>query len=267
MICPDCGKEMELVYQPSTTELLNGTLHSFLKLTKPYYVDPDSRAFMIAGSKHHAGLDAIAKELGLAAEVALSIDRDIFDLVELEEEGLVLTDYKLWGSFKVAMALGIVEIGKKPDPSGDVYKSSGKWGKAGSPKMIPEFGIDPSKIDNWEVELQLNRYRVMLEALGVKVNRMQIQVTVRDGGLYIANQRGVERNTYKIPVRIMDDEEVKEYFSYKDTCLKTALAHNEWEYPCTDKESWDGIRCKRFCDVADYCPKGILVKSIGGKDR
>ena len=249
----------------STTQLLNGTMLTFLKLTKPYYVDPDKQAFMLAGTKHHEALEVEAKKLGLASEVALSIDRDIFDLIEVEEGGLVLTDYKLWGSFRVAKALGIVEVGKKPDPSGAIYKSSGKWGKEGTPKMVADFGIDTDKADNLETELQLNRYRVMLEDLGVKVQKLQVQVTVRDGGLYIAYNRGVMRNTYKIPIGIMGNGEVKDYFWYKEDCLKMALDKGEWDLPCSNQESWDGIRCERYCDVWDYCSKGKLLKAIGGK--
>lgn len=100
---------------PSTTQLLNGTMMEFLKLTQPYTVNPDKRAFMLAGIRHHQQLELAAKELGLPAEIALSIDRDIFDLLELEDGHLVLTDYKLWGSYRVARALGIVEVGKQPD--------------------------------------------------------------------------------------------------------------------------------------------------------
>ena len=248
----------------STTQLLNGTMLEYLKLTQPYYVDPDSRAFMLAGSKHHKALEDVAKELGLAAEIALSIDRDIFDLIEVEEGGLVLSDYKLWGSFKVAMALGMVETGKKPDPSGAVYKSTGKWGKEGTSKMIPDFTQVPDKADNWEAELQLNRYRVMLEELGVKIRRMQVQITVRDGGLYIAHNRGVYKNTYKIPIEFIPNKLIIEHFATQDAHLKEALI-NGWSVPCTDKECWNGIRCERYCDVAQFCPKGKIVKSLGGK--
>lgn len=246
---------------PSTTQLLNGTMLEFLKLTQPYYVDPDSRTFMVAGSWHHKNLEEAGQELGLATEVALSIDRDIFDLLEIEDGGLVLTDYKLWGSFRVAKSLGVVEDGKMPDPSGAVYKSTGKWGKAGSPKMVAKFRLDPGKADNWEAVLQLNRYRVKLADLGIMVHRMQLQVTVRDGGLYIAKNRGVYRNTYRIPVEQVDDIMILVYFANKESSLLKALKHG-WEEPCNDQECWEGVRCGRYCDVAEFCPKGRIVKSV-----
>ena len=257
------SREREWSGVASTTQLLNGTMLEFLKLTQSYYIDPDSRAFMLSGSKHHRELEQVAKDLGLAAEIPMSIDRDIFDLIEFEGKELILTDYKLWGSFRIAQALGIVECGKVPDPSGEVYKSSGKWGKAGTTKMVSAFTTDPARADNIDAELQLNRYRVMLEELGIRVDGMRLQVTVRDGGLYIAKNRGVYRNTYKIGVRKLDNDAVRLYFTTKEMNLRDALAAGEWNMPCTVSESWDGIRCARFCEVAQFCPKGQVVADIG----
>lgn len=244
-----------------TTQLLNGTMLEYLKLTKPYAVDPSGRAFMLAGTKHHKALEEIAKELGLPAEIALNVDRDIFDLLEKEGDKLVMTDYKLWGSLKVAKALGITKIGNKPDPSGAVYKTNSKWGKMGQPKMVSIFAEVAANIDNWETELQLNRYRVMLKDLGVVVNKLQLQATVRDGGISIAESRGVVRNVYKIPIRLLPDDEVRAYFEFKDKNLHEALEHG-WTEPCTPRECWDGIRCSRFCDVKQYCPKGNLIQEL-----
>ena len=261
------AQEREWSGVASTTQLLNGTMLEFLKLTKPYKIDPDSRMFMLSGTSYHKNLEEVAKKLGLPSEVPLSIDRDIFDLLDKEDDKIILTDYKLWGSFKVAKALGIKEIGKKPDPSGECYKSSGKWGKAGSPKMVAEFAQVPEEADNWEAELQLNRYRVMLKELtGIQVERMQLQVTVRDGGTYIAHGRGVLRNSFRIPVKFLDDTGVKDYFIFKDTRLKEALAKGEWSEPCNPTESWDGMRCKSFCDVWEYCSKGILIHQINKEE-
>lgn len=247
----------------STTQLLNGTMYEFLKLTKPYYIDPDSRAFMLQGTKHHQSLETIAKELGLPAEIPLNIDRDIFDLLEKENEELVMTDYKLWGSFRVAQALGITEVGKQPDPSGECYKTNSKWGKMGSPKMVPIWKQVSEKADLWEQELQLNRYRVMLQDLGITLTKMRLQVTVRDGGLYIAQGRGVFRNIYQIPIKIIPDDTVRQFFASKADSLEEALAKGECGLPCTSQESWDGTRCLSYCDVWNYCPKGILVHQVG----
>lgn len=265
MLCPKCNSEMVIQYQASTTQLLNGTMLTYLTLTKPYYIDPDSKAFMLQGTKHHQELELIAKELGLASEIPLSVDRDIFDLLEIEDGKIVLTDYKLWGSFRIAKVLGIEEAGRQPDPSGELYKSSGKWGKAGTPKMIPKFQENPEKSDNYETEFQLNRYRVMLAELGIRIDRMQLQVTVRDGGLYIAKNRGITRNFYKVPVRVIPDQDVLDFFNYKAECLKEALDAG-WDEPCNDRETWEGIRCQSYCDVWEHCSKGQIAHSQKGDE-
>ena len=257
--------EREWSGQASTTQLLKGTLYEFLKLTQPYVVDPDSRAFMLSGTRHHQALEQVAKELNLPSEIALSVDRDIFDLLEQDEDGgLVISDYKLWGSYKVAKALGMIEVGKQADPSGKVYQRSGAWGEAGSPKMVSVFQQVPQEVDNWEAEYQLNHYRVMLEERGIPIKRMQLQVTVRDGGLAIASSRGITRNTYRIPIPKLDDRKVKEYFTHKEKALLLALKQGSWSEPCNDREAWDGARCnKRYCEVWHWCVKGVLANPGG----
>lgn len=260
------SQEREWKGVASTTQLLNGTMLTYLKLSHDYWISPDSRAFMLQGTMHHKNLEEVAKELGLPVEIALSEDRDIFDLLVWHGKDLCLVDRKVWGSFRVAKALGIVEVGKEPSPDGACYKSSGKWGKAGSPKMVSKWGVDPSKADNYEAELQLNRYRVMLkEKTGLNVAEMYLRVLVRDGGLYIAKNRGVDRLTYKIPVARLDDQYVLDYFEEKQGDLMIALEQG-WDIPCSPSESWGGIRCKQYCDVAEFCPRGKLVQSIGGEE-
>jgi len=246
---------------PSTTQLLNGTMMEFLKLTQPYAIDPDKMAFALLGSRHHKNLQEVAKQLNLPAEVALTTDdRDIFDLLEPEGEAWTLTDYKTWGSYKVAKSLGIVKVGMQDDPSGDVYKTTSKWGKKGEPKQVPVFQVVPQEVDMSETELQLNRYRVMLEERGVTIGKMQIQITVRDGGLAVAKSRGIERNTYKIAVERLDDRIVNNYFNEKASSLLSALNLGKWDSPCNEEECWGGTRCKNYCDVARYCPKGMLYQ-------
>lgn len=246
---------------PSTTQLLNGTMQEFLTLTKDYAVDPQHRVFAVLGTKIHASLEERAREMNLPAEIALSVDRDIFDLLEPNDTGWTLTDNKTWGSYRVVRAIGIVSVGKKPDPSGAIYKSSGAWGKAGSPKMVNVFQVDPSKADMWEVEYQLNRYRVMLAERGIEVNKLQCQIVVRDGGLAVARDRGVDRNGYLIPVKYVAGDLIIDYFQKKYKDLMSALERGQWSEVCSPRECWDDNKCKEYCDVAHYCPKGLLFKT------
>lgn len=258
-----CAEEREWTGTPSTTQLLNGTMMSYLKLTKPYIVDPDNQAFMIHGTMSHKQLELSAKQLGMMAEFSTTFDkRNVSDLLYVNrKKDIVMVDYKRWGSFRVAKALGIVEIGKQPDPSGEVYKKSGPWGRAGSPKMIPYFQRVESEADNWEAEMQLNRYRIMLEDIGICVDEMRVHAIVRDGGLLTARQRGVYRNTYYIPVIRLDNGYVVEYFESKKAELLECLERGAPpSLPCNSKENWDGVRCRSYCEVWNYCPKGILER-------
>lgn len=255
------AEEREWTGEPSTTQLLNGTMLEFLKLTNPYAVDPDSRLFALLGTRHHEMLDDVAKLAGITSELAMTgEDRDIIDLLEVGEDGKwVLTDMKTWGSYKVQKALGLVEVGKKPDPTGAIYKTSGKWGKAGSPKMVSVWQQMPQEIDNKEAELQLNRYRVLIkDKYNIEVGRMYLQVTVRDGGIAMAQSRGIDRNGYMIPVRRLKDDDVRSYFSYKRKCLLLAIEQGVWSEPCNQEESWDGARCRGYCEVWNFCVKGQL---------
>jgi len=259
------AQEREWTGHPSTTQLINGTMYEFLKLTQPYAVDPDDRAFSLAGTMHHRKLEDAAKALNLPTEVAMTgEDRDIIDLLECENGIWTITDYKNWGSYHLARALGITEVGRKPDPSGEVYKSSGKWGKAGTPKMVPVFQEMSQQADNHEAELQLNHYRLLAkDKFGINVTKLRVQVTVRDGGLTVAKTRGIERNTRMVTVKLLDDGYVQGYFDSKAKRLLDALETNTAPEPCNEQECWEGARCKRYCEVSLYCPKGMLYQQGG----
>jgi len=256
--------EREWTGEASTTQLLNGTMYTFLKITQPYIIDPDDMAFAIHGTKSHAQLEVKAKELGLPSELSTTRDgRNVIDLIEYEDELLTLTDYKTWGSYRVAKVLGIVETGKQRDPSGAVYKSSGKWGAAGSPKMVAVFQQMSQEADSFETELQLNRYAMMLEETGITPDKLRVHVIVRDGGLVVARSRGVTRNTYLVPIKRLDPQSIISYFTNKTLQLKQALDDGKWAIPCDNRECWDGIRCRDYCEVAMYCHRGLIEK--GGK--
>jgi len=237
-------------------------MYEFLKLTTPYAVDPDSRLFALLGTRHHELLEVSAKQLNLPSEIPLTTeDRDIFDLLELGEDGQwTLSDYKTWGSYKVAKAMGLIQTGKKPDPSGEVYKRSGAWGQAGSPKMVPVFQSMEQEVDNFEAELQLNNYRIkVMEKFGITITTLRIQATVRDGNTINADNRGVIHAGYMIPVKILPDEQVRQYFTRKRNDLLQALKQGKWSEPCNEQECWSGARCREYCEVWSTCSKGLLL--------
>jgi hypothetical protein len=194
------------------------------------------------GTTHHRLLSQIKYPASIKPEQELSGFgfTGTADLLEEDEDNIGyyrLTDYKTYGSFRVAKLLGRVPV-KVPAPNGEVYKKSGPWGTAGSPKYINVFIDDPAKIENRDEALQLNAYRILAELAGYKISTMQLQVTVRDSGLDIALSRGIDKNIYyPVPIPRLSDLEVMSFFNKKKDELLSALNNKVIPDPCTDEES------------------------------
>jgi len=206
--------------KPSTTQLIQGTMCAFLKLTNDYAVSPDSRAFMIHGTKGHGNLEAADDEYSLLEERFNDDTTDITgiaDVLEVENGHSILVDYKTSGSFKVAKALGFYVDEEETD---EVYKSGKRKGEHKTRNILKR---DQSKKDRREWELQLNKYRMEYEKRGFQVNDLKIQCVVRDGNTYMARSRGVFRNVYYFKINILPDTEVTEYFDRKKWALLKAL--------------------------------------------
>lgn len=252
--CPICKERME--YVPSTTQLIAGTKQAFLRLTTDYDISPDSRAFMIQGTKTHANLEAVDDEFSLLEEkFSDENNTGISDVITTEDGLSTLSDYKNTGSFKVQKALGFYI---DEEPTGEIYKSGKRKGESRTRKVIKR---DESKRDILDWALQLNDYRIKAEhKLKIKIQRLKIQAIVRDGNTHIARSRGIFRNIYYFDVPIMPDEEVKTFFEQKRKLLLAALKAGEWEQICDARECWDGIKCARYCEVAESCPYGKFLK-------
>ena len=237
---------------PHVTQLLNGTMMEYLRITNDYYVDPQSRAFALLGSAHHKLLedDNMREDLQRMSEIYLTngLVQGTLDLIEQENGEFVLTDYKTWGSYRVKRAKGLVKRGTRGDT----------W-----------FTIDPEHIDLRDAELQLNMYRVMAEEkYGIKINRMQIQVTSRDGGTRMAKSYGVMQNMELLDVPRLTDSYIKGFIEQRAKALLYYV--NTGIYPpiCSPEERWHDLksgkdrRCERYCEVAKFCPHGQQVLGV-----
>ena len=251
--------------KPSTTQLIRGTLEAFLLLTKDYSISPDSRAFLIHGTKGHAVLENSEDDLSFLEQRFDGEGTDetgIADVIEIEDGKTVLADYKTSGSYKVAKALGFKVIEKESD---EVFKS-GK--RKGEKKTIKELVRSPEYEDRWEWELQLNKYRIEFEKRYGKVDQLKIQCVARDGGTFIARSRGIFRNVYYFNLKIMPDSEVLAYFKRKREALTYALETGRVPQTCDKRENWDGLKCARFCAVAEHCNYGkYLLTQKQGEDE
>ena len=214
---------------PSTTQCLNGTRLEYLKITEDYALDPDDHAYAVLGTRHHERLQAVADRLGMVAEMKLSGEvSGILDLLEPDEQKpdfFKLIDYKTWGSYKIAKAKGL------KGENGDIA----------------------------EVTLQLNHYRVKVEPLGFPISRIKVQATCRDGNTRNARDNEIRRNLHMIDIPILEDGYVTSYFHARAEALVKAVETNTMPKMCSPTENWDGRRCKRYCEVLEFCPEGQRI--------
>ncbi len=238
----------------------NGPRLLYLKAVNGYAVDPQNRVWAAFGTSTHDNLGMHRYSHNVLSEQPLSDSemKGISDVLEEDENLLnkyVLTDYKTWGSFKVAKALGLT-IKKTDEPIIEdgkpvILKSGKNKGKAKT-KIKSTVVIDPSKIDLKSEELQINRYRMFFEYNGFPISRMQIQAIPRDGGTYIAKNRGIEKNLYIIPVNRLADTEVLLFYHVLQQEVDIAF-EDGFVRKCNDWESWKNRRCDGYCEVAEDC--------------
>jgi len=240
--------------QPSVTMLIQGTMASFLKLTEDYSVSPGQRAFLLHGTNAHQALESSGDDLSLLEEkLEMNDITGIADTLQEENGEILLIDHKTSGSYKIAKALGLFTYDMKTN---EVYKTGPRKGEPKTVKGL-NFGIEKIDMDDWV--LQLNAYRLMYLEKGFKVDKLFIFAVVRDGGSKAALSRGIVNNTYMIPVRIMDDDVVRDYFNDKKIKLLQALEQRYWEHPCNEVENWGGNKCKKYCEVWEHCSMGKLI--------
>lgn len=274
-----CADEREWKGKASTTQLLEGTRRSYLKLLTPYAVNPNDSAFRVIGTKSHTKLEKLTPKKSFAELSIPDIEiPGIADLLEKVKDEWWLTDYKTSGSYAVMLALGLIKKKRLAfDEIGNpiLYQKSGKWGKAGDQKMEDYWEVDENQKDLKNYVLQLNKYRKEIEEyFDIIISKLKIFFIVRDGGLLTAKQRGVEENTYYIDIPFMDNQEVDAYFNAKNEALLTALKNYndakeeinpDLEYKektlfefipeqCKPDEAWNGNKCKQ-CEVAEICKK------------
>ena len=248
----EMSKERDPYRKPSTTELLVGTCESYLKRTRDYYIDPQERAFSLAGTMHHAKLEQHTDE-NLLLEQKLE-EFDITGIADLyDKKNKILLDYKNTGSYKCAQLLGMT-YHKIPDPTGARYKASGRWGKKGTPKMVKKWYRDEGLADYGDWGWQLNWYRYLLNLSGYEVENMYIQVTLRDGGLVASRDRGLDKHIYLIEIPKYDDEVLENKFFKSRDNLVYALETDNMPSKCTDEQTWNGRKCEMYCEVRHICP-------------
>ncbi|MBO4779104.1 MAG: hypothetical protein J5497_00545 [Selenomonadaceae bacterium] len=238
------------ISEPTVTELIAGVRETYLKKTSAYAVEPSSVLYALQGQAIHS-----INELNTQGEI-LSEERlkdDItsgqFDLYGkiLDGDGGVLGDLKITSSFRLMRALGIYKV--RID-TGEVYKSGLKKGQ---PKFRTELRYDGVRdLLDWSV--QLNYYRLLLERAGFKISRMYIQAICRDASLRIAQERGIDKPVYIIPINKISDHWLTRYFQHKAKLLNEAIATKTLPPICSVRERWSNRKCLDYCAARENCP-------------
>lgn len=253
----------------------NGPLYMYLKGTVDYVVSPEGMVWASFGIGTHGKLSIHKYTQDVISEEQLSDEAmkgipDVLDESEVEEGKFVLYDYKTWGSYKLAKALGIIKASKDEivtDTQGRpvLLKSGPNKGKPKTHK-VTWFIIKPEDVIKtgalFSEEMQLNRYRIFFEKAGFSIKEMYIQAIPRDGGTYIAEGRGITRNLYIIPIRFISNVQVLAHYERLQEELTHACETGGEARLCNTRECWSGRRCDGYCEVAEYCaskynrPKG-----------
>ncbi len=247
--------------EATVTELLAGTREAYLKKTAEYAVDPKSVLYALHGQAVHT-INENHTDGDILSEIRLQdpITSGKFDLYGriLDNEDGVLGDLKVTSSYKIAKALGIYKVDV---PTGDVYKTGAKKGQ---PRTRKEFRYDGVRhVMDWAI--QLNYYRMLLEAAGFAVKRMVIQAMCRDNNLRSSVERGIDRPIYLIPINKISDRWLVRYFTRKARKLQEHLENHSMPEVCSTRERWNNRKCLEYCDVRGLCSysREIQLSMIG----
>lgn len=236
---------------PGTTQLLSGTRYALLKIMKEYFEDIQNLSFILLGNKTHKSLEDNDIEGTAEIEFKDKTQSGIADYYDAKEK--TLWDYKTSGAFKVHKALGMRKK-KINNSSGARYKRSGKGYKAGDIKKVTVWDKIPEMADKWEWTLQTNRYAIWLEDSNRPVEKIKIEVIIRDGGLMAAQNYGIENKIEVIEIPILNKDYVLHYFERKRKMLMLAIALS-WAPLCDDIDSWNGRKCEGYCPIKKWCDK------------
>jgi hypothetical protein len=126
--------------------------------------------------------------------------------------------------------------------------------KAGDARLETVWETKVDKRENYEVALQLNRYRIFFEELGYKISRLRLQITPRDANTVNAKNRGIVKNMYLIDLPIISDKQVLHYYRTLQADVDSAFMNGIVRI-CNKWENWDGRRCSMYCAHKDACDR------------
>lgn len=237
---------------PSATQLLSGTREEYLKITKEYSINPQSSIFALFGTGCHAFLEQYLENDKMVVEERLKDPTGTysgaFDCYDGKRN--ILYDVKTYGSFKTAKAMGLHKR-KEPVMGSDGVQLKYKNGR----KMFKTY-YDIKHKSVFDVSVQLNAYRIMVENQGYTVDTLLVEIFTRDAGTFSAKDRGIETNAQLLKLNKISDRWIQRFMLTKAKRLKEALEHNTLPPACSHRETWGGRKCQDFCAVWQFCDVG-----------
>ena len=203
---------------PTTTELINPTRLTYLQRTVHYTEKASDCLYRLLGQVADELLTDDAGEVLTQERLRDAVNSGKFDRYEADTQDLI--DWKMTGFYKVKRC-----------------HTEGMW------------------LGAREWCLQLNDYRMKLEALGFPVKRVRVFAMVRDHG-WMAKKAGITEPWYWLEVGRISDRWIHRYFTEKKRRLELALHAQQLPVVCTKAERWYDKRCKNYCPVAFACPHG-----------
>ena len=239
--------------RPSVTQLLAPTRSMYLTIKHDHYINPRGSIAAMIGTSMHTIMENNTP-IGWISEVRLQDDITSGAFDSYDAVNHVLYDFKNYGAYKVACALG-----NKPKWVKKVITRGKNKGQERWEQVFEGGGVRHVHDVAW----QLNYYRILMEKHGLPVDKMMVQIFVRGGVDKTAKSYGVTEPTYLLEINKISDRWVRLYFETKYKRLMSALEKDEIPPVCPKKDRWNDLRCKEYCSVHEFCP--YWKENYGGK--
>lgn len=229
----------------SVTELLSPTLQMYLKATHGELIKPQSILPSAIGTACHAILEDCLP-IGYAGEFRLESDGITGQMDCIDLKGKTLYDYKITSVYKVASMLGYSMYRG--------YKEITRGKNKGEQRFGLHWTTEPNgRHDYGDYCKQQNLYRILLAKNGIEINDMYLQCIIKEPESKL-KETPLKKPCYLIKLPKMNDERLWRYAQYKKEALLHAIDTGELPRQCSPKETWNGRRCKDYCNVAVHCP-------------
>lgn len=236
--------------KPSVTQLIKPTRQTYLEITNDYAVHPMGSIAAMIGTNSHKAFEEHQPN-GWLSEVRLEDDITSGQFDAYDCKNMVLWDWKFFGAFRVAKALGYTPRWKKRIIARGKDKGKEKWEQVFEPGGVR---------DVMEIAVQLNYYRYLMEKHNLPVKKINVNMFIRGGIDATAKKYGITQAGYIVPINFISLHWVRTYMKAKYDALMRALDSGEIPAVCSKKERWDTSksypdrRCRDWCSVHEFCP-------------